>query len=437
MQVGTPEELAAAREARGMSQVDISQRIKLQVKQVKALEEGDWDALPGRSFVRGALRSYGKLIDVDVGPLLESVGGFAEPTQVEGITPLDAPISRSSGLGFNGGGRGSPILWVIAGLIGVIALVLYFGSDRDGSGAGSWLRPGTQAPADAGDPAASQPGADPQGGANAPARGVDSPSSQAPSSETPSNGPSAAAEAIGSSTALTVSSDPAPSSPAGSGQSNGAASPIGTAPAKSAAPANGVAPTDGAVSSAGAAPANGSTPSQAPASLPQPLSMEAPPPAWSPPVAPAQTAGVGGQASAAPGAEDLVTASPAPVASPSAGSDGAVATSETASLASARASDGESAARGSDAEPPATVDTKGLIRLQAGSQDSWIEVRQSDGTALHNGLVKAGESIELKGTPPYRLVLGNASHVSLTYEGKARDLGPHMRANNIARLQLR
>ena len=94
VQVATPEELAAAREARGMSQVDISQRIKLQVKQVKALEQGEWDALPGRSFVRGALRSYGKLIDVDVSPLLESIGGFAEPTQVEGITPLDAPIDH-------------------------------------------------------------------------------------------------------------------------------------------------------------------------------------------------------------------------------------------------------------------------------------------------------------------------------------------------------
>ena len=45
-QVASPAELAAAREARGMSQLDISQRIKLQVKQVNALEEGQWEALP-------------------------------------------------------------------------------------------------------------------------------------------------------------------------------------------------------------------------------------------------------------------------------------------------------------------------------------------------------------------------------------------------------
>ena len=159
--VATPEELAAAREARGMSQLDISQRIKLQVKQVNALEEGQWDALPGKSFVRGALRSYGKLLDVDVGPLLESIGGFAEPAQVQGMQPLDTPISRSSGLGFNGGGRGSPILWVIAGLIGVVALVLYFGSDQDSSRIRSWL-PSGKTPTESGTEPAS-PAAPPDG----------------------------------------------------------------------------------------------------------------------------------------------------------------------------------------------------------------------------------------------------------------------------------
>jgi cytoskeleton protein RodZ len=69
-------------------------------------------------------------------------------------------------------------------------------------------------------------------------------------------------------------------------------------------------------------------------------------------------------------------------------------------------------------------------------EDSWVEVRQADGSALHNGLVKAGSSIELKGSPPYRLVIGNASRVELAYGGKTQDLAPHIRAHNIAKLQL-
>jgi len=146
--IATAEALAAARESRNLSQVDISQRIKLQVRQVAALEEGRWEALPGKSFVRGALRSYGKLLDVDVAPLLESIGGFAEPAAMHGgARREDAALSRSSGLGFDGGGRGSPILWVIAGLIGVVALVLYFGSDGDLSRLRSWLPSAGSAPA--------------------------------------------------------------------------------------------------------------------------------------------------------------------------------------------------------------------------------------------------------------------------------------------------
>jgi len=91
---------------------------------------------------------------------------------------------------------------------------------------------------------------------------------------------------------------------------------------------------------------------------------------------------------------------------------------------------------GATADSAPAVDTKGLMLVRA-QQDSWVDVRQADGSVLHNGLVKAGASIELKGSPPYRVVLGNATHVELAYEGKVQDLGPHIRANNIARLQLR
>ncbi len=148
LRVATPSELAAARESRRMSQVDISQRIKLQVKQVNALEEGQWDTLPGKSFVRGALRSYGKLLDVDVDPLLESIGGYAEPAPVQDMRPIDASLSRTSGNGYQGDRRGSPILWVISGLIGVVALVVYFGADQETSPVKSWLPSVTMAPSE-------------------------------------------------------------------------------------------------------------------------------------------------------------------------------------------------------------------------------------------------------------------------------------------------
>ena len=438
-QVATPAELAAAREARGMSQVDISQRIKLQVKQVNALEEGQWDSLPGKSFVRGALRSYGKLLDVDVGPLLESIGGFAEPAQVSSMRPLDTSISRSAGLGFNGGGRGSPILWVIAGLIGVVALVLYFGSDGDSSRIRSWLPSGGAPSGTTVDPAPAPPApsapAPSSGAAPSPGRGA------ADASQSPRPSPDASPD---TSPAASPGTSPAASTSTPSSSQPRAAAP-GASPAANAL-------TGGQGSGSGPGPvlsALSVLPNKSPASA-------AGAPATSPPPAPdaasGSAAGAAGNGLAGIGAS-AGAASPAPSASPAGGgpvprqgTTSAMAPSPSMAAAaktseSAPSSPNQSPADASTNAPGSASttarDAKGQIRLKAGAQDSWVEVRQADGTALHNGLVKAGDTLELHGKPPYRLVLGNASHLEVVYEGKVQDLAPHMRAQNIARLQLK
>ena len=161
-------------------------------------------------------------------------------------------------------------------------------------------------------------------------------------------------------------------------------------------------------------------------------------------------AGAGGSTYGSASALTLATGSPAPVSLPP-GNSAHVASANGASAngtaANGTASSGGAAAgspaalpslaaAASSAEPATAVDVKGVMQVSA-KQDAWIEVRQADGTALHNGLLKAGAGLELKGSPPYRLILGNASHVDLSYEGKPQDLAPHIRANNIARLQLR
>jgi cytoskeleton protein RodZ len=412
-QVATPADLAAAREARGMSQVDISQRIKLQVRQVNALEEGQWDALPGKSFVRGALRSYGKLLDVDVTALLDSIGGFAEPAEVQGMRPLDSAISRSSGLGLNGGGRGSPILWVIAGLIGVVALVLYFGTDQDTTRFRSWLPSKTPAPAPA-DPAPATAPATPATGASpssavVPGSGSQpaSPSSMLPSSSsapsTPSPSQSPVASAPGGSTSAPASGANSAAAAAGSGPVLSALSVLPRAgdPATAAAtaPTTTIAPAAASTAPDAGGNAAVATPPSRPAS------------------AVLAAATTGSEAAVSPSARA------APNGASPAGTAGTAGTVGSAGSAVAAAS-------------VAAAGVKGVIRLKAVGQDSWVEVRQADGTALHNGLIKSGDSVDLSGKPPYRLVLGNASHLELVYEGRAQDLAPHMRANNIARLQL-
>lgn len=66
--------LAAARAALNLSIADVSQKIKYGVKQIAAIEADDYAKLPGTTIVRGMIRSYAKLVQLDPGPLLADLG---------------------------------------------------------------------------------------------------------------------------------------------------------------------------------------------------------------------------------------------------------------------------------------------------------------------------------------------------------------------------
>ncbi|MCP4992399.1 MAG: helix-turn-helix domain-containing protein [Gammaproteobacteria bacterium] len=67
-----------------------------------------------------------------------------------------------------------------------------------------------------------------------------------------------------------------------------------------------------------------------------------------------------------------------------------------------------------------------MITFQA---DSWVEIRDSAGDYKLLGIRKAGEKQRLGGTPPYTMVLGNATKVELTVKGEMVDLVPYTRGN--------
>jgi cytoskeleton protein RodZ len=56
------------------------------------------------------------------------------------------------------------------------------------------------------------------------------------------------------------------------------------------------------------------------------------------------------------------------------------------------------------------------------SQPSWVEVRDRSGEIIFSQLSQAGSQREIDGRPPFTLVIGNATHVSLHYKGKPVDL---------------
>ena len=81
--------LRAARLARGMSIVDVTHAIKFGARQIEALERDDFDKLPGNTFVRGLIRSYGKFLRLEDAPLLEMLGRQLQPVASEVHVPED------------------------------------------------------------------------------------------------------------------------------------------------------------------------------------------------------------------------------------------------------------------------------------------------------------------------------------------------------------
>lgn len=133
-EISTPEQLGEARERREWSVADAAAKLGMVPRQIDALERGDWNALPGLAFVRGAIRAYGKALQVDIGPLLASIGGTVGATELRPAASLEAPLPRRGALGFDNGGSGSRLTWILLGLLGVVAIALYFGRGPEWAG---------------------------------------------------------------------------------------------------------------------------------------------------------------------------------------------------------------------------------------------------------------------------------------------------------------
>jgi len=74
-------QLAAQREAMGLSVDQIADQLKLAPRQVVAIEQGDYASLPNMAVTRGFIRAYAKVVRLDPAPLV---------AQIE-VTPTVAP----------------------------------------------------------------------------------------------------------------------------------------------------------------------------------------------------------------------------------------------------------------------------------------------------------------------------------------------------------
>ena len=113
--------LAAARAELKLSVADVSQQIKYGVKQIAAIEADDYAKLPGTTFVRGMIRSYAKLVQLDPMPLLADLGQRNIPAAVT------ADLRTSKQEPFLENGKKSNRIYVFLSLaaLAAVAVVAY------------------------------------------------------------------------------------------------------------------------------------------------------------------------------------------------------------------------------------------------------------------------------------------------------------------------
>ena len=57
--------LKERREARGISLIEVEKDLKIRKKYLQALEEGNIDAIPGKTYLIGYLRNYSKYLGIN------------------------------------------------------------------------------------------------------------------------------------------------------------------------------------------------------------------------------------------------------------------------------------------------------------------------------------------------------------------------------------
>jgi cytoskeleton protein RodZ len=117
--------LAAQREAMGWSVEQVADQLKMAVRQVVALEAGDYTALPGPAVTRGFVRAYAKLMKLDPVPLVAQIEMDTPPAA--DLTANAAAMRRPSPASFSeskfparGKRSALPLAWIL-GAVAVIA----------------------------------------------------------------------------------------------------------------------------------------------------------------------------------------------------------------------------------------------------------------------------------------------------------------------------
>lgn len=121
--------MIAARERWNLSAGDVARQLRLGLSQVEALEANRFDALPGNTFVRGFIRNYAKVVQVDPAGFLEAYERSRPQIKPPEISAHTERIDFTA----------KPVpkwVWYVSGTLVALLLLpvlIYFALDDDGA----------------------------------------------------------------------------------------------------------------------------------------------------------------------------------------------------------------------------------------------------------------------------------------------------------------
>ena len=117
---GVGARLRLAREMRQMTVDDVALALRLGPRQVEALEHGNWQGLPGQTFIRGFVRNYARVLQIDPAPLMDQL----DDTLGKPADSLNVPAGRPATMPSGQHRRNRPL--IVAGLVFVALAVLAY-----------------------------------------------------------------------------------------------------------------------------------------------------------------------------------------------------------------------------------------------------------------------------------------------------------------------
>jgi cytoskeleton protein RodZ len=125
---------ATLREARMRAKIDINEvesRTKIRAKYLRAIENEEWNLLPGDVYVKSFLRTYGDFLGVDSRQLIDDFKRQYERPSDHELRPI-TPLGRDRDRGSRGP-RG-PLIppWALIGvvLVGIVVALYFLGANK-------------------------------------------------------------------------------------------------------------------------------------------------------------------------------------------------------------------------------------------------------------------------------------------------------------------